>query len=1037
MSSHYDKLISKLRELFELDKADLDFGIYRIIAQRQTEITQFLEHDLKRSVQSILQDGEADHRDSLQRELDDAVKSMQDLGMEPSASPKVKELTEKLSAYSGSENQEIQTYEHLYRFFSRYYEEGDFISQRRVSKDAKYAIPYNGEEVKLHWSNADQYYIKSSENFRDYRFKLADGRFVIFKLQEAQSSQDNTKGDKRYFRLSEESIIKLDTGELQIGFTYQGLASDEKKITGADGKEKTTNQKVLNELALQGIQEELNDEWKAQAFAAAPTKANPKRTLIEKHLNDYTAKNTFDYFIHKDLNGFLSRELDFYIKNEVMELDDVVQANDNKLGEMLQKIRAIRQVTKLVISFLAQIENFQRKLWLKKKFVVKSDYCFTVDRLPQSLYSTIADNLEQHKEWSDLGFIPDDEMVTTDFLRMNPFLLVDTKFFATEFKYDCLAAIDDIDQLCNGLLIHGDNFQALNLLKERYREKVKCIYIDPPYNTGGDGFAYKDNYQHSSWMSMLSNRTEAALALSGAQTSFYSSIDDHESGHLRELYDSKFGADNFVANIIWQKKYAPQNDAKWFSDDHDFLLAYAVHRADWRPEKLPRTEKQNKGYKNADNDHRGEWMSGDYTSNKSAIERPNLYYSITNPTTSEEILPNKNAVWRYTKDQHKKNEADNRVWWGSEGTNSTPRFKRFLSEVGGMVPRTLWQYEEVGHNQDGIRQVRNLFPDTSFTSPKPTGLISKVIRIAGKGITLDYFAGSGTTAHAVINLNREDEGDRKYILVEQGEYFDTVLKPRVKKVAHAEHWKDGKPIVHKDHQGSENTLNGISHCFKTLTLESYEDTQNNLELNRSQQQQDLLDAEPSFNQDYTLNYMLDMESKGSLLNIQAFEQPFNYQMKIATDSAGETSLQNVDLIETFNYLIGLTVQTLEKITVHIPFQRDNDGIWQTPDKIKPCEVDTPESYTFLIISGQLPNEDSTLVIWRVLNDFANPESKMFHNMALDTFVMDRLRINPRDKEIDAIFVNGDNTLPNIRSGEEHWKGRLIEEEFQRLMFAEA
>ena len=327
-----------------------------------------------------------------------------------------------------------------------------------------------------------------------------------------------------------------------------------------------------------------------------------------------------------------------------------------------------------------------------------------------------------------------------------------------------------------------------------------------------------------------------------------------------------------------------------------------------------------------------------------------------------------------------------------------------------------------------------------FDFPKARKLVEDCLRAsgsAGEGETvLDYFAGSGTTAHAVINLNREDQGSRKYILVEQGEYFNTVLKPRVKKVAFSEHWKDGKPVIQKDNEGSENPLNGVSHCFKTLTLESYEDTQNNLVLNRTGEQQTLLDAEPAFKQDYTLNYMLDIETKGSLLNIEAFEQPFNYQMHIATDSAGETRLQNIDLIETFNYLIGLTVHTLGKLTVSIPFNKDDDGIWQAPNTIRRCEEGTADSYTFVMISGELPNGDSALVIWRVLNDFAKPDSKLMHNMALDTFVKNHLNVNPREKEIDAIFVNGDNTLPNIKDANEHWKVRLIEEEFQRLMFAE-
>ena len=1117
MSTHYNKLITKLRELFELDKADLDFGIYRIIAQRQTEIAQFLEHDLKRSVQDILRHGEGDQRESLQRDLDAAIKAMQDLGMEPSASPKVKELEEKLLAYSGSEYQEIQTYEHLYRFFSRYYEEGDFISQRRVSKDAKYAIPYNGEEVKLHWANADQYYIKSSENFRDYRFKLGDGRFVNFKLQEAQSSRDNTKGDKRFFMLADEAVVELDNGELQLGFYYQGLAADQKKMTGADGREKTTSQKVFNELALQAVEELLPDGWQAQVFADAATKANPKRTLLEKYLNDYTAKNSFDYFIHKDLGGFLRRELDFYIKNEVMELDDVVSADADKLGEMLQQIKAIRQVADLVVSFLAQLENFQRKLWLKKKFVVKSDYCFTLDRLPEALYTTIADNAEQRQEWVELGFIADDAVVDVAFLRANPFLLVDTRFFELSFKYDCLSHIDGIDEQCDGLLIHGDNFHGLQLIKNRYQNSVKSVYLDPPYNTDVSAIPYKNNYRHSSWATMMQDRLALARDVMIEASACYVSIDKNERNSLEGAMNNVFGEDNKVEELIWVQN---TNDGRstTFSTNHEYIEVYSKNITEaendhllfreakpgfsevheiistinrqypsikeielrlkalyqehlatfkeqieedgliWENEKRNNPWRGIYAYKNAEYRNtqgmlvgqsdaqrlqariwiysESDWTIMESDQKQSATTKdssdPNYrYYQPIHPNTRKPCkMPSRG--WKGTEfidPQHPNRNSleslmnDNRISFGLD-ENKVPRQKKFLHEVDSNVAKSI-----IVDYTDGEKETSAMFAQKGvFLAPKHTSFVSRFIRQSTNknSFVLDIFGGSGSTAGAVIQSNRIDEYKRKFILMEANNYIDTIIKPRIKKTFFASTWKNGLPASN----------DSISSCFKTIILESYEDTQNNLQLNRSQQQQDLLNAEPAFNQDYTLNYMLDIESKGSLLNIQAFEQPFNYQMHIATDSAGETRLQNIDLIETFNYLIGLTVHTLEKTTVHIPLEQDADGIWQAPDKIKTCEEGQPDSYTFLIVSGQLPNDDSTLVIWRVLNDFANTESKMQHNMALDTFVMDRLKVNPKDKEIDAIFVNGDNILPNIRSGEEHWKVRLIEEEFQRLMFLE-
>ncbi len=980
MSETYKKLIKTLQALFEMDKADLDFGIYRIMNQKRDEISRFLENDLLAQVREAFTDFTDSSLAELKQELQAAIEQARKFGApDPENTEAVREIRQKLASMVDITAVENEVFSHLHTFFSRYYDKGDFISQRRYKKDT-YAIPYEGEEVKLYWANYDQYYIKSSEHLRNYAFVVKDGdKTVRIKLVEADTEKDNVKaesGKERRFVLDADNPLSVENGELHIHFHYKPA-----------GKKKQT---ALNKEAIETIfQQEGFDDWLALLKTPAPTEKNQDRTLLEKHLNDYTARNTFDYFIHKDLGGFLRRELDFYIKNEVLFLDDIDDASFQVTETHLRKIRVLRSIAHKIIRMLAQLEDFQKKLWLKKKFVVETHYCMTLDRVPEALYGEIVDNTAQHEEWVKLGFTTEDTEITEEYLKENSVLVLDTRFFDAAFKDKLLASIENFDEQCDGLLVHSENFQALNLMQERYREQVKCVYIDPPYNTGGDGFAYKDRYQHSSWLAALTGRAKAAYSLLSTQKGcFFSCIDDGEQDKLRISLDIVFGEDNFVANVIWQKKYAPANDATWLSDDHDFLVLFAKDKLGWSPGRLPRDAKQNKAYSNPDNDPRGRWRADNYKCNKTADERPNLYYPIIHPKTGEEIWPNRNAVWRYTKEQHEKNMAENRVWWGKDGRNKVPAYKRFLSDVGDLVPRTIWKYDEVGHNQDGIRQLRALMPQTGFTSPKPVGLLERVVQVGKGDLVLDYFAGSGTTAHAVINLNREDGGKRKYILVEMGEYFDTVLKPRIQKVVYSRDWKDGKPKP-----DSDGNLNGISHCFKYLRLESYEDTLNNLILkDRTEQQDDLLKANPALREDYMLGYWLDVETADSpsLLNIEQFEDPFNYRLHIATGSVGATKPTRVDLVETLNYLIGLTVK----------------------------HIDTVRG--FRVVTGTNPKDEFVLVIWRNL--------KEKDNAALEEF-MEKQAYHPRDTEFDHIYVNCDHTLEDP-----HSKVKMIEIEFKRLMF---
>ena len=586
------------------------------------------------------------------------------------------------------------------------------------------------------------------------------------------------------------------------------------------------------------------------------------------------------------------------------------------------------------------------------------------------------------------------------FAESNPYLTVDTSLFSAAFQTALLAALSnnhDLDEATDGLLIHSDNFQALNLLQARYRGQVKCIYIDPPYNTGGDGFIYKDNYQHSSWLSFLHHRLEKSYFLLSNNGSCFISVDDNEQAQLRILCNYIFQEDNFVANIIWQKKYAATNDVKGLSALHDYILMFQKSPS-FERNLLPRTTEQNKPYKNDDNDGKGLWRSDNLlvkSFSQSGV------YPIKNPLTGVEYFPPKGSCWRASKTTMDVWLQENRIFFGKDGKGA-PQLKRYLNEVQqGRVPTTWWTFEEVGHNDAANKELRSLSNEKSpFNTPKPSTLVAQTLKIGANSddLILDYFAGSGTTAHAVINLNREDGGRRKYILVEQGEYFDTVLKPRVQKVVYAENWKDGKPEADK-----ESSLHGVPQIVKVLKLESYEDTLNNLVL------KDNGDLFAKLNdgakEDYLLRYMLADQSRDSLLNTDVFRRPFNYQMDIATNSAGATERMDIDLVETFNYLLGLRVHAVKD-------RIEKDG--------------------YLAVEGTLPDGETALVLWR--------DCEKVGYEGLDA-LLGRLKINPQDSEYDTVYINGDHNITTVWENENGVSGRLkirqIESEFMALMFGEA
>lgn len=333
------------------------------------------------------------------------------------------------------------------------------------------------------------------------------------------------------------------------------------------------------------------------------------------------------------------------------------------------------------------------------------------------------------------------------------------------------------------LIIEGDNFDALRYLRMTHAGKIKCIYIDPPYNTGNRDFIYNDRfvdkedaYRHSKWLEFMYRRLQLARDLLAEDGVIFVSIDDNEVFNLGPLMNQVFGERNFIATVIWQKVYSPKNTAMHFSDDHEYVLVYAVNRDVWRPIPIPRSAAQDKAYKNPDNDPRGPWKAGD-------LSARNYYGEGTYPIVckSGRVIagPPPGNYWRVSEKKLKVLDDDNRIWWGKDG-NNVPAIKRFLTEVKqGVVPQTLWKYEEVGHTQDAKKEVQEVmqFEDTAsvFSTPKPIRLIERILRIATKpdDIILDFFAGSGTTAHAVMKLNAEDDGNRRFILVSSTEATDS------------------------------------------------------------------------------------------------------------------------------------------------------------------------------------------------------------------------------------------------------------------------
>jgi adenine-specific DNA-methyltransferase len=1065
MTAAYDRLKTLLRELFQLDQADLDFGIYRILHARKAEIDDFLVRGLPPRVKAAFGQFQSVGYSNHQDDLNKAIAAAKTLGIDPESLDTVKELRAKLTAQPDLARLEYETYDHLWRFFSRYYSDGDFLS-KRVYREGTYAIPYDGSEVVLHWANKDQYYIKTSEYLRDYAFRLrpddaARPMRVHFRLVDAQEGAHNNvkagEDQARVFILAPggaggSDFLAIEGDDLVIRFAYRVATLAD----GPAGAKKPPKQKELVVQAVERVLTVTGDAtmapWIEALAGPAPTEADPRRSVLAKHLDRYVKRNTFDYFIHKDLGGFLRRELDHYLKTEVMRLDDIDHADAPRVEQYLATVKVIRQIARAIIDFLAQVEDFQKKLWLKKKFVTGSRRLVRLDLVPDALLPQVCANVAQRQAWVKLhgidriapGAVEEgySEPLTPVFLRQQTSLMVDTGFFDVAFGEALCEHLGDLDDLTDGTVLHSENFQALSLMQRRYAGQVQCVYIDPPYNTGNDGFVYRDAYQKSSWSTMIRDRLEYGKQITSKNGTIYVSIDDRELSALHTILSEVMHSGNFIGQFVWKSKSGGANDSRHMATDHEYVVCFGKNAV------LVEFEKD----KNAEvttvynlKDDVGEYAL-DRLDKQSLGYLESLDFPITGPDGKVYAVEHKNpnqkvARWRWGKATVQERFSE-LVF--KDGFVYTKNYKK-----DGAIARSLLIDERFGRTRTGKTILADILGKQLFENPKPPALIQFLISLSPspKALILDYFAGSGTTAHAVINLNRTDGGRRKFILTEMADYCETVLIPRIQKVTYTPAWKDGKP---ERPATAEEAARG-PRVVLVQRLESYEDTLNNLDLRRDQAVQQRLDdpaSSPSgplgsgFRDQYLLRYHLDLESRGSasLLNASAFLDPLAYQLAVTVPGGDERRSVTVDLIETFTWLLGLRVhrqRARQVVNATLIHAADPDLPPEAPRRLVvdgPLRLDPAGPWWFKSIDGTDPEGRRVLVIWRNRPGGDTAEGLESDNAVLNAWIVGQ---GHAAGGFHRIYVNGDHQIENLRQADQTWTVRLIDTDFPALMFSTA
>ncbi len=818
----------------------------------------------------------------------------------------------------------------------------------------------------------------------NFEFKEHDLLFQFHTIN-SESEISGINKDRRYFILSNEKSVGYDNENeiFTVNFDFRKLSYNEKQ------KYRSNYQKNINREILSCITLFLNKIQKS--------KVNLNK--ISSNLSIFTTKHYSNIFIYPQITTFFQSQIELYEKNILIPelINNFEELNLQSISDISNFVKKFHEINQIIKEKILTYEKIKKIFFEKKKFVIRTDYHIPLQFITKSYYSMILENQNQINDWiRNIGLDP--SIISKDFLKENQNLYINTQNYEISFRNQIITNIQDFFKLIQGIIIKAENWQALNLIYKNYFEKINLIYIDPPYNTGCSNFIYNDKFLKANWLTMMKNRVEIAYQLLNSRGIFFSSIDDNQLAEFSLMIEEIFKYR--LDNIVWHKKTQPSYLSKELISVTEYIIS-----AKKNPEILnlmgsygdinKLTElinisnsissrilkKENILIKNGWN---GILKKGFYGKDKLQVELLNSSIKVVDGIPDKDLKLNSRFKWLQQKIDEEVNKG------GTIHIKSTkslrPTIARVYSEPIIKAPTTLLskKINNIPTNTDANLELKNFFQISPFDYSKPTELIKYLINSYSyyhkNSIILDFFAGSGTTAQAVLSLNANDKGNRKYILVEQENYYDQILIPRINKLMYSSEWKDGKPISEKK----------FAHIAKSLVLETYEDCFRNIQI-KSEKNKD----ENNFKKGKIIRYEVDYSNVTSpiSLNPKIFETPFDYY--INTSINNRNSVQKIDLVETFNFLIGLECNSSQNI------------------------IENGRDYHILIgdtnsIKDKRKEKKNTLIIWR--------NTKNLDIITEKEFILRNFLIHG---SFDKIFFNAISSIDN---------SLLIEPLFHRLMF---
>jgi adenine-specific DNA-methyltransferase len=992
----FKELSSHLREMFQFDDTELDFGIYKVLELKQQEIERFIgkegeQGELKRIVEDALSEAHRQQAEPFYNFMEQApdkyapkVKDVEahydELREYVEVASEADEEDRLLSALDaakeGEDDLETRIYNHILNFFQRYYREGDFGYNDRSLQSYQVDYPdeadYDGSDVLFHWKHKDSYYIKTGQGFHSVAFDV-DGERIKYVVEQRTDNvavaQNNNKDDRKHykfdrieqvedgqeadtwrvvFHLAEESTPKTEIfqrlhdtvfgddvdydtylfrGDRPI-FTdlegdYDDVSGGRKK--GASGRqslrlspEKYSKRLVKNH---RKVFEDLgsNDDKRIAALTEEIEQDNcdslPRRFYtFDKNLNTFYIGQDADYFIHKHLGRFLSREKDRYVKNVIFsDLEALLNMQVDNTSVVIAK--AFDRVASRIIDLLAAVEDFQKHLFLLKKKVVDTDYLVSIGKINdvvedkdtlRDLLKRIVDEPKQRQEWESTFEVelPDDPM---QLVVNHPTLPVDTYYFEEDerLKDDLIAQVDDLESEVDGLLIKSENSQALRLIRGVYRDKIDCLYADPPFNTESNSILYKNSFRHSSWLSLMSNRITESSKLLKESGVHIVAIDEHEQEELGLLLDITYpNKKKKCVSIVHNPggtqggKFKRSNEYAYFVFDEkkSRIGKKKREKEDWDIRSLRDVSGNNNMREDAKN-----CFYPIIVEDGNIIEFGDVCDDNFHPD-SPNVKRSDGKIEIYPIDP----KGNERKWTFARSTVENIRQELFVKYVDNrdvydiyrekknFKPTTTWSESKYNSKEYGTDLIKNILgnkiTEKKNMYPKSIYNVKDCVRLStpreGRQMILDYFSGTGTTGHAVIQLNKEDDKtDRQFVLIEMGEYFDDILKERIARIMYSENWTNGAP---------DNEVDGTQGLVKYQRLEQYEDVLDNLKTDLNG------DALPD---EVPLTYLYRPQEQALRTSLD-LSAPFDQTIKYGPQQE-ETTL---DLLETYAYLKGLPVR---------------------------------------------------------------------------------------------------------------------------------